>query len=176
MGAINSLSRFLVLLMIRSFRNIFLTSLSFISQSLGKGHFTSTGRSFHYLDSKRVIACDLEQYQAYQYSQGRRIKRRDYVCTHAFCFPGVFTDGRVAPCDQDFNATQAYGRMGNGVSFSDLWFGKRAAAARKVIRDARETFSFCANCPFADHLSNTCSFRLLWPNTNKSRASVATCW
>jgi len=111
---------------------------------------------------------DLEQYQAYQYQKGRRIKRHDYVCTQAFCFPGVFSDGRVAPCDQDFNASQAYGRIGNGVSFSDLWFGKRAAATRKVIRDARETFSFCTNCPFADHSSNTCSLRILWPNTNES--------
>ena len=114
------------------------------------------------------LAPDLEQYQAYQYDQGQRVKRRDYVCTHAFCFPGVFCDGRVTPCDQDFNASQAYGRIGNGVSFADLWFGARAAATRKIIRDKRETFSFCANCPFADQFGNTCSFKLLWPNKDQA--------
>ena len=116
---------------------------------------------------------DLEQYQAYQYRQGRRIKRSDYVCTHAFCFPGVFADGRVTPCDQDFNATQAYGRIANGVSFADLWFSKQAAATRKVIRDARQAFSFCDNCPFADQAGNTCSFRLFWPNTNKGTPVIS---
>ncbi len=110
---------------------------------------------------------DLEQYRAYRYRKGQRIKRLDFVCMQAFCYPAVFSDGKVVPCDQDFSATQAYGRIGNGVSFSDLWFAKRTAATRKVIRDNRETFAFCVNCPFADHSSNTCSLSLLWPNSGK---------
>lgn len=56
MGVIDSFSRFLVLLMMASFRNIFSTSLFLISQSVEKRHFTSTRGSFHYLASKRVIA------------------------------------------------------------------------------------------------------------------------
>ncbi len=123
----------------------------------------TTGDSPH-----KDLLPDLEQYRAYRYRKGQRIKRHDFVCMQAFCYPGVFTDGRVVPCDQDFNATQAYGRIGNGVSFSDLWFSKRTAATRKVIRNDRETFSFCTNCPFADHSSNTWSLKIFWPTTNKS--------
>ena len=125
--------------------------------------FTESGESPH-----RDLVPDLEQYQAYQYRNGRRIKRHDFVCTHAFCFPAVFTDGTVVACNKDFNADYAYGRMGNGVSFADVWFGQRATATRKVIRDTRETLSSCAHCPYADQSSgNTGSFRILWMNRNQ---------
>ncbi len=118
----------------------------------------------------RDLIPDLEQYQVYQYRNGQRVKRSDYVCTHAFCFPAVFTDGTVVACNKDFNAAHAYGRMGHGVSFSELWFGQRAAATRKVIRDARETLSSCVHCPYADQSSgNTGSFELLWLNSNKKQ-------
>jgi len=131
-----------------------------------------TVRGLSIIDSQdsphKDLIPDFEQYKSYRYQKGQRVKRQDYICMHAFCFPAVFTDGTLVPCDQDFNATHAYGRMGKSVSFADLWFAKSAAATRKVIHSARETFSFCANCPYADQSSNTCSFKLLWLNKNKT--------
>jgi len=135
-----------------------------------------TVRGLSIIDSEncqqREFIPELKQYQSYQYEDGKRVKRHDYVCMHAFCFPAVFADGTVVLCDQDFNASQAYGQIGNGVTFGDLWFGKKAKASREVIRSARETFSFCANCPYADQSSNTCSFRLLWPNRDKTKSDL----
>jgi len=85
------------------------------------------------------------------------VRRDDYVCQHAFLYPAVFSDGTVVPCDQDFNARHAYGRIGVDGSFGDIWFGRRAAAVRKTIRKERERFSFCRNCPFADRSASTAS-------------------
>ncbi len=112
----------------------------------------------------RELMPDLPEYRAYNYDGEQRQKRSDYVCMHAFCLPGVFADGTVVHCDQDFNGSLSYGKMGNGVSFADLWFSDRAARTRKTIRDNRETFKVCQNCPFADHTSNTCSFELHRPD------------
>jgi radical SAM protein with 4Fe4S-binding SPASM domain len=104
---------------------------------------------------------DLEQFRAYEYRAGERVRRERYACHHAFLYPAVFADGTVVPCDQDYNATQALGRFGSDGSFRDIWFGKRAAAIRKTIRDSREEFSFCRNCPFADRPEGSASVSAL---------------
>jgi len=97
------------------------------------------------------------EYRAYQYGPRGRLRRRDFLCQHAFGFPTVLVDGTVVPCDQDSNAQQPYGRLEEGVRFADLWFGPRAAAIRRVIRGRRDRLSFCRQCPYADRLTNTCS-------------------
>lgn len=109
----------------------------------------------------RARVPDLERFRAYDYDHGERVKRDDYVCQHAFLYPAVFADGTVVPCDQDFNARHAYGRIGVDGSFAEIWFGQKAAAVRKTIRSARETFSFCRNCPFADRPTGTTSVEAL---------------
>lgn len=115
------------------------------------------------------LAPDLPEYQAYQYRCEQRVQRTDYVCTHAFCFPAVFTDGTVVACNKDFNGAHAYGRIGNGATFAEVWFGKRAARIRKAIRGERESLSSCVHCPHADQASgDTGSFKLMWLNKTAS--------
>jgi MoaA/NifB/PqqE/SkfB family radical SAM enzyme len=100
--------------------------------------------------------------QAYAYASGQRVQRSDYLCQHAFAFPAVLTDGTVVVCDQDFNASRAYGRLGQeGQTFRDIWYGARAAQVRREVRDHRELSSFCRLCPYADRPLNTCNVQVI---------------
>jgi radical SAM protein with 4Fe4S-binding SPASM domain len=107
----------------------------------------------------RARVPDSERFRAYQYEGGRRVRREDYVCQHAFLYPAVLADGTVTPCDQDYNARHAYGRIGADGSFGDIWFGRKAAELRRTIRTARERFSCCRNCPFADRAARSASIQ-----------------
>jgi len=93
---------------------------------------------------------DVEELRAYEYHSGMRIHRNDFICQEPFWFPTVFADGTLVPCEQDYNAQQSLGRLFEDGSFADLWFGKQAALARKVIRDDPQRLSFCRNCPYRD--------------------------
>lgn len=95
--------------------------------------------------------------RAYSYHGGGRARRADFVCQHAFTFPTLLADGTVIACEQDYNASRPYGKVGNGTSFADVWFGAQARAVRKTIRDSAAELSFCRNCPFADRLTSSCS-------------------
>ncbi|MBW1819526.1 MAG: radical SAM protein [Deltaproteobacteria bacterium] len=92
--------------------------------------------------------------RAYDYRDRRRIRRSDFICQLAFAFPAIRVDGSVVPCDQDYNGRQTYGRVGNGVSFADIWWSEAGARVRRVIRGNREIFGACRTCPYADQLSN----------------------
>lgn len=105
----------------------------------------------------RKLAPDDEHMGAYRFKGGRRQSRTDFLCQHAFALPAVLSDGTVVACDQDFNAQHAYGRIGQDGSFEDIWFGPRARQIRRAIRDRRDAYSFCRNCPYADREINTCS-------------------
>jgi radical SAM protein with 4Fe4S-binding SPASM domain len=100
-----------------------------------------------------------ENLRAYSYSDSKRIGRLDYFCEKAFTFPAVFADGTVVSCDQDCNAQQPIGRLGNDTSFADIWWSKKAAEVRKIVRDHPEQFSFCKNCPFRDRPISTCNIQ-----------------
>ncbi len=91
-----------------------------------------------------------EVYRAYGYDKNKRIKRDDFLCEKAFTFPAVLADGTVIACDQDFNAQQQYGSIGDGTAFAEIWWNRQAADIRKTIRDNPDKFSFCQNCPFRD--------------------------
>jgi MoaA/NifB/PqqE/SkfB family radical SAM enzyme len=96
-----------------------------------------------------------EEFRSYDYDRGRRVRRRDFVCEQAFIGPTVFADGSVVPCVQDFNASYAFGQIGPGGSFGDIWFGERAAEVRHTIKTAPEEFTVCGRCPRADRVSRT---------------------
>jgi MoaA/NifB/PqqE/SkfB family radical SAM enzyme len=100
---------------------------------------------------------DSEAYRAYAYRGGERVRREDYICQLAFCFPTMLADGTLVACDQDFNGTAAFGQVGRDGSFADVWFGDRAARVRREIRESLDAFSFCRICPFADRLTSECS-------------------
>jgi MoaA/NifB/PqqE/SkfB family radical SAM enzyme len=102
-----------------------------------------------------------KHFRAYDYADGHRVKRNDFICQQAFLFPAVFADGTVTVCDDDFNGTHPYGRFDVDGSFGEIWFGRKAAAIRKVIRTSRETFKFCRNCPLADRPTDTGSVEVL---------------
>ena len=99
-----------------------------------------------------------ELLRAYRYEHGRRVRRRDFVCQHAFSFPTVLADGTVVACEQDFNGQQAYGVLANGGSFREIWRSERASSVRRTIRDHAGEYSFCRNCPYADRPISSCSF------------------
>jgi len=102
-----------------------------------------------------------DEYRAYQYRDGKRLRRADYLCQQPFWFPTVFSDGTFVACDQDYNAQQPFGMLSPGVSLADLWFGARAAAVRRTIRDGGTELSFCRNCPFAGRPAEACSVRAI---------------
>ncbi len=118
---------------------------------------------------------DLEGVRPYDYEDGARVVRDDYVCQEPFWFPSVFADGTVVACEQDFNATLALGSLADGVGFRELWTSDRAAEVRRVIRDRPETLSFCTNCPYRDREGTDCSIeaRVLSPAIGRERAEGA---
>jgi radical SAM protein with 4Fe4S-binding SPASM domain len=95
--------------------------------------------------------------RAYEYDGGKRVRRKDFVCQHAFTFPTVMADGTVVACEQDFNCRQAFGVMTQHRTFAEIWLGRHAAEIRGTIRDSPDDFSFCRNCPFADRPTSSCS-------------------
>lgn len=108
-------------------------------------------------ESHRALLPEAEQWRAYAYEDGKRVSRDDFICQHAFSFPAVLADGTVVACEQDFNGTQAYGAFALGRSFRAIWFGRKAAAIRRRIRENPGQFSFCSNCPYADRPISSCS-------------------
>jgi radical SAM protein with 4Fe4S-binding SPASM domain len=107
-------------------------------------------------------------YRAYRYENGRRVHRPDFICQNAFAFPAVLLDGSVVACDQDYNAQHALGRFGNGTTFRDVWFSRQAAEVRRTVREHRETYSTCRNCPFADRIANECTVQMHDLHTGQS--------
>jgi len=95
--------------------------------------------------------------RAYGYDGNQRVRRRDFVCQHAFSFPTLMADGRLVPCDQDFNCRHAYGTLSPETSLAQIWWSSQASSIRRVIRDNPDQFSFCRNCPFADRPISSCS-------------------
>ncbi len=107
----------------------------------------------------RDLVPDLDDLRAYDYQDGKRIKRDDFICQEPFWFPTMFADGTVVACEQDFNAQQSLGVLSESVSFADLWFGDRAARVRKIIRDDPDSLSFCSNCPYRDRDTSNVSVK-----------------
>lgn len=101
-----------------------------------------------------------DAFRAYRYRGSKRIHQKDFLCQMAFAFPAVRVDGSVVACDQDYNGEQEYGRFGNGLSFSDIWWGGKASEVRKTIRDRREVYGACRACPYADHSANECTIAI----------------
>jgi MoaA/NifB/PqqE/SkfB family radical SAM enzyme len=100
---------------------------------------------------------DAEEFRAFAYDSGRKIRRQDFLCMNAFSYPTMLSNGWVVSCEQDYNAQQPYGVVAQDRSFADVWFGKSATEIRKTIRDAPARYSFCANCPYADRPISSCS-------------------
>ena len=108
----------------------------------------------------RNLVPDAEELRAYQYYENNsRRRRRDFICQQAFICPSVFADGTVVSCEQDFNAQYSYGTFSNELSFENIWFNKKAAEIRRVIRDNPADYSFCRNCPYSDRPTKTCSIK-----------------
>jgi radical SAM protein with 4Fe4S-binding SPASM domain len=127
----------------------------------GAGFDLLSIRSLSIIDSEDaphgVFEPGSARYRAYEYKDGRRLRRDDYICQHPFISPTVLADGTVVACDQDFNAQHPLGRISEETSFSDIWFGDQARRVRKRIRDDFESVSFCRNCPYADRPIGTCT-------------------
>jgi radical SAM protein with 4Fe4S-binding SPASM domain len=98
-----------------------------------------------------------EAYRAYDYSEGDRVRRSDFICQFACTFPTVLADGTVVACDQDYNAEHPYGRFGDDTSFGEIWWSERAAAVRRAIMKAPEKLAACRRCPYVDRPLNTCT-------------------
>jgi radical SAM protein with 4Fe4S-binding SPASM domain len=97
--------------------------------------------------------------RAYDYATNERKQRSDFVCMQPFWFPAVLADGTVVSCEQDAHAELPLGRLVEGVSFGDIWFGPEAKRVRRILRDEQMTVGFCRQCPFRDHQYTSCSFK-----------------
>jgi len=110
-------------------------------------------------ETHNSLLAGADSLRAYGYKDGERVHRDDFICQHAFSFPTVLADGTVVACEQDFNASRAYGVFSAGRSFRSIWFSPAAAAIRRVIRDDPEQYSFCSRCPYADRPISSCSLQ-----------------
>lgn len=112
-------------------------------------------------DSYAELLPASNDWRAYEFSDGQRVRRRDYVCLQPFWFPTLYSDGTLVPCDQDSQARLPFGVVTPDTSFSDLWFGRESARVRHIVRDSPETLRSCSNCPFADRPAEACSVRAI---------------
>jgi radical SAM protein with 4Fe4S-binding SPASM domain len=104
---------------------------------------------------------DDPRYRAYEHApDGRKVRRDDYLCQHAFGNPLVLADGRLVPCDQHYDGQHAYGQLDEQTSFAELWFGRAAARFRRVVRDDRHSLTLCHDCCFADRPANESSIEM----------------
>jgi radical SAM protein with 4Fe4S-binding SPASM domain len=115
---------------------------------------------------------DMKDLRAYDYKNGARVEKKDFICQEPFWFPTVFADGTLVACEQDYNAQASLGVISKDVSFADLWYGKHAAQVRKVIRDAPNRLSFCRNCPYRDRSGTDCSVQAHFLNRNIPYSSL----
>ncbi len=83
--------------------------------------------------------------------------RDSFFCLEPFWFPTVLADGTLVLCEQDYNGELAVGRIEDGVTFSNLWYGNRAARLRQAIRDEAEGVAFCRKCIYADRPITDCN-------------------
>lgn len=120
-----------------------------------------TVRTLSVIDAPEATHSELvpesSEFRAYDYKDGERARRNDFICHQPFWFPSVFADGTVVACEQDYNAKQPLGLLSEHASFSDIWSSTHAAQVRRMIRDTRVDLSFCRSCPFADRRSAPCS-------------------
>ena len=106
-------------------------------------------------EEHREFVPDARHLKAYDYVNGERVLRDDFICYWPFWFPTALVDGTIVGCDQDSNAQQPMGVLSEGVSFADIWSGEQAARTRQAIRDNPDSLSFCRNCPYAHHRAET---------------------
>jgi MoaA/NifB/PqqE/SkfB family radical SAM enzyme len=103
-------------------------------------------------------------FRPYDFVDGKRLERKDFICLQPFWFPAVFADGTLVACEHDYNAQRSLGMINKELSFKDLWYGEHAASVRKNIRDQPETVSFCSNCPARDRDSTDASIKAYFLN------------
>ena len=103
-------------------------------------------------------------FRPYDFIDGRRLERKDFICLQPFWFPAVFADGSLVACEHDYNAKSSLGVIDKEVSFKDLWYGEHAVNVRKDIRDQPESMSFCRNCPARDRDSTDASIKAFFFN------------
>jgi MoaA/NifB/PqqE/SkfB family radical SAM enzyme len=116
--------------------------------------------------SHRAFAPHIKEFDAYEYQNGERLQRNDFICQQPFWFPTIFSDGTVVACEQDYNAKLPYGKLSEDTSFAHLWFGDGGTNIRRVIRDTPEKLSFCRNCPYRDRPAVACSIKSFVLNNN----------
>ncbi len=98
----------------------------------------------------QCLVPDDEELRAYQYQDGQRLQRDDFICLEPFWFPTIFADGALVACEQDYNAKLGMGQINASTSFRDLWYSEHAKSIRRQIRDHGCDVSFCRNCPYRD--------------------------
>ncbi len=104
--------------------------------------------------SHQELIPTMSEFQAY----GNKGKPRNgYICQEPFWFPSLFADGTLVPCEQDYNASKALGKIDRSTGFRKLWYGEAATRIRKQIRDQWQEISFCRNCPYRDRETSDCS-------------------
>jgi len=102
-------------------------------------------------DHDRLVP-DAARLRAYDYLDGRRVRRDNFVCMQPFWFPTVFVDGTLVGCEQDAQASRPLGRIEGTTRFSDLWSGALAEQLRREVRADSEGPLFCRECPARDRL------------------------
>lgn len=103
-------------------------------------------------------------FRPYDFIDGKRVERNDFICLQPFWFPAVFADGTLVACEHDYNAETALGVIGREVAFKDLWYSEHAARVRRAIRDQPESVKFCRNCPARDRDSTDASIKAFFLN------------
>jgi radical SAM protein with 4Fe4S-binding SPASM domain len=122
----------------------------------------------------RPFVPDAEQWRAYTYNGGERLRRDGFICQEPFWFPTLLADGTLVACEQDYNAQQPLGQVTKNVSFAEVWRSQQAATVRRIIRDRATDLSFCRNCPYADRAGTDVSVEAVFLNDQIDFANVLT--
>ena len=121
-------------------------------------------------DAHRTLLPRAPEYQPYEYRDGQRVQRDDYLCTEPYWFPCLYADGTVTPCIHDAHADYPMGVVTTDNTFRDVWFSAQAAKVRRQLRNKRT--GFCVQCPYADRRFDGVCVQAFYPNPLAQRCEV----
>lgn len=114
-------------------------------------------------DDHRRLLPESDAFRPYDYRDGARETRDDYVCTEPYWFPALLADGTLTACIHDSRADRPLGLISGDNGLRAAWFSTEADRVRRSLRAERA--GFCVQCPYADRRSEEPSVAAHWLNS-----------
>ena len=99
-----------------------------------------------------------KKYHRYEFSEetGAIKKQERFKCTFPWAQTTMFSDGTIAACEADVNASVKFGNLLK-ESFGSIWFGRKAENFRKQFVKKKEAFRFCEKCSYRNMIIGSCT-------------------